>query len=122
MRVALIGGAGFVGHHLAVALCAREHDVLVVDHLAVNNTVSLMENKNGLWTDKYPRFCRQRAQAWNNAGAEFALADASDYHSLSRKVAPWKPDVIIHLAAVAHITVTRADEYLAFKNSILTLK
>jgi len=122
MRIALIGGAGFIGHHLAVALCARAHDVLVVDHLAVNNHVSLMENKNGLWTSKYIRFCRQRSEAWNNAGAEFALADASDYHSLSRKVAPWKPDVIVHLAAVAHITVTRSDEYLAFRNSILTLK
>jgi len=28
----------------------------------------------------------------------------------------------VHLAAVAHITVTRADNYLAFKNSIITLR
>lgn len=122
MRIAIVGGAGFIGHHMAVRFCADGHKVLIVDHLAVNNHVNLLENRNGHWTKYYQQFCRDRSRVWNNAGAEFAYADAADYHALSRKVAPWKPDVIIHLAAVAHITVTRSDEYLAFRNSILTLK
>ena len=39
-KVALIGGAGFIGHNLAVALKSRGHSVLVIDNLAVNNIVS----------------------------------------------------------------------------------
>jgi len=122
MRICVVGGGGFVGHHMAVKFCADGHDVLIADHLAVNNHVNLLENRNGHWTKRYLEFCKQRSQMWNNAGAEFAYVDAADYHSLSRRVAPWKPDVLIHLAAVAHITVTRSDEYLAFRNSIITLK
>lgn len=122
MRVAIIGGAGFIGHHLAVKLRSLGHEVLIADSLSVNNHGNLLEQKNGHWTKRYLEFTRQRSRMWNEAGAEFALVDAADYHSLSRRVAPWRPDTIIHLAAVAHITVTRSDEYLAFRNSVLTLK
>ena len=39
-KIMLIGGAGFIGHHLALALRDKDADVMVVDHLQVNNIVS----------------------------------------------------------------------------------
>ena len=36
-RIALIGGAGFIGHNIALELKKRGHDVHVVDSLFINN-------------------------------------------------------------------------------------
>ena len=36
-RIVLIGGAGFIGHHLALRLAARGWDVTVIDDLQINN-------------------------------------------------------------------------------------
>ena len=121
MRIALVGGAGFVGHHLALRLRQDGHDILILDHLAVNSHVNLLEKRGG-WTEHYLRFLRDRANLWHSAGCDFALCDATDYHRLSRRIAEWRAEAIVHLAAVAHITHTRSDQHNAFVNSILTLK
>ena len=34
MRIAVVGGAGFVGRHLSLALLKRSHEVLVYDNLS----------------------------------------------------------------------------------------
>ena len=39
-RIVLIGGAGFIGHHLALHLKDKGAEVFVVDSLAVNNYCS----------------------------------------------------------------------------------
>ena len=38
-KIALIGGAGFIGHNLALKLKKRGHKVLIIDGLNVNNAV-----------------------------------------------------------------------------------
>ena len=52
MRIALIGGAGFVGHHLALKLRSLNHEVLVLDHLSVNQYGNLYEKRGG-WNENY---------------------------------------------------------------------
>ena len=47
-RIMLVGGAGFIGHHLALALREKEADVIVVDNLHqpfLDNIVCLVECK-----------------------------------------------------------------------------
>ena len=39
-KIALIGGAGFIGHNLAISLKNRGHEAIVIDSLAVNNLIS----------------------------------------------------------------------------------
>lgn len=56
------------------------------------------------------------------SGIPYRHVDARDYHRLSRAVADSGCDTIVHLAAVAHITVTKLDRHLAYDNSITTLK
>lgn len=63
-----------------------------------------------------------RMDLLNRAGVPYRFVDARDYHRLSRAIGGCAPDVLIHLAAVAHITVTKLDRHLAFDNSITTLK
>ena len=40
-RVLLVGGAGFIGHHLALECRAKGAEVMVMDNLQVNNLVKV---------------------------------------------------------------------------------
>ena len=44
-KIALIGGAGFIGHNLALALKARGANVSIIDSLQVNNILSFTSLK-----------------------------------------------------------------------------
>jgi nucleoside-diphosphate-sugar epimerase len=47
MKVLITGGAGFIGSHLAEALCRRGARVIVVDNLSLGKTANLAWRKNG---------------------------------------------------------------------------
>src|SRR5687767_4388123 len=99
-KIALIGGAGFIGHHLALELLRRGASVHVIDGLQVNNLLSLMtegaENR-----ELYTRMVNERLDLMRAAGVELHPQDARDYHALSRLLAHGiKPDAIVQLAAV----------------------
>jgi len=36
-KILLVGGAGFIGHNLAVKLKKKNYDILIIDNLKVNN-------------------------------------------------------------------------------------
>ena len=44
-KIAIVGGAGFVGHHLGLKLKSKGHSVLIVDNLAINNILSFANEK-----------------------------------------------------------------------------
>ena len=43
-KIALIGGAGFIGHNLALSLKKRGHKPVIIDSLAVNNILSFTDS------------------------------------------------------------------------------
>ena len=45
-RIALIGGAGFIGHNLALELKKQGHDVHVIDGLHINNLLAFHQSEN----------------------------------------------------------------------------
>ena len=45
-KIMLIGGSGFIGHHLALELKNKNAEVLVLDNLQINNIVSILGNKD----------------------------------------------------------------------------
>jgi nucleoside-diphosphate-sugar epimerase len=45
-KALLIGGAGFIGHHLALTLKSNGFEVAVVDGLEVNNLISLQDSRS----------------------------------------------------------------------------
>lgn len=122
MRIAIIGGAGFVGHHLALAFRQSGHDVLVVDSLAVNNCVSLWESQVPHWAYRWIGMTTERLRLLKEAGVEFRAEDARDYHRMSGVLSQFRPDTIVHLAAVAHIDRSNKDPHSTFDHSLRTLE
>ena len=47
-KIALIGGAGFIGHNLALRLQSLGASVEIIDGMQVNNLLSLIDNVDNL--------------------------------------------------------------------------
>ena len=47
-KIVIIGGAGFIGHNLAIKLKENNFDVSIVDGLEVNNLTSVIGNYDNL--------------------------------------------------------------------------
>lgn len=122
-RIVLIGGAGFVGHHLALSLKAHGADVTIIDHLAVNNIRSLVaelgsgpETKLALW------MARERLGLLRDEMIPVVEVDARDSTKLTEAIEEVDPDTIIHLAAVAHVGRSNADPSWAIDHGLRTLE
>lgn len=122
-KIALLGGAGFIGHNLALALSKQGANVEIVDSLQVNNLLSLTSAGVDLHNrDLYVRIINQRLDLLRNAGIPLHVQDARDYHALSRIVDEIKPHTIIQLAAVAHAGRANKDPFSTFDHSLRTLE
>ena len=122
-KIAVVGGAGFIGHNLALALQAMGADVEVVDSLQVNNLLYFTSG-NAEMTNRglYVRMINQRLDMLRLAGIPMHVQDARDYHALSRILSEIQPNVIVHLAAVAHANRSNKDPYSTFDHSLRTLE
>lgn len=122
-RVALIGGAGFIGHNLALELVRRGAKVDIVDSLQVNNLLMLAtSNLDPHTRELYTRMVNQRLDLMRDAGVELHPQDARDYHAMSRILGQVKPDAIVQLAAVAHANRSNKDPFSTFDHSLRTLE
>ncbi len=122
-RIALIGGAGFIGHHLALDLAAAGAKVEIVDGLQVNNILTFAsKNKNAPNNHLYTYFLNERLRLLREAGITMHVQDARDYHMLTHVLGKIRPQVIIHLAAVAHADQSNKDPFGTFDHSLRTLE
>lgn len=122
-RVALIGGAGFIGHHLALALAHKGADVHIIDSLQVNNLLSFTSSYSNVQNrELYLRIIHERLDVLREAGIPLLVQDARDYSILSRMLQQIKPQVIVHLAAVSHAGRSNKDPYNTFDHSLRTLE
>ena len=53
---------------------------------------------------------------------ELKIADARDYHVVSKLISGLKPDIVIHLAAVSHANRSNKDPFNTFDHSFRTLE
>jgi nucleoside-diphosphate-sugar epimerase len=122
-RIALIGGAGFIGHHLALALAKQGADVHIIDSLQVNNLLAFASNTDNIPNrDLYLRIINQRLDLLRAANIPLYVQDARDYHALTRVLVEIEPQVIVQLAAVAHAGRSNKDPYSTFDHSLRTLE
>jgi nucleoside-diphosphate-sugar epimerase len=122
-RIALVGGAGFIGHNLALELKARGALVEIVDGLQVNHLL----HYTGLPADTpnrelYLRMLNERLELIQAADIPMRVQDARDYEGLCRVLGEIKPEVVVHLAAVAHAGKSNKDPYSTFGHSLRTLE
>ena len=120
-KVALIGGAGFIGHNLAIALKSRGHSVLVIDNLAVNNILSFT-NQNIKNRSLYWSMLNRRLDLLHKNQIEVNIEDARNYNLMSMTLEKFKPDTIIQLAAVSHANKSNKDPHTTFDHTLRTLE
>ncbi|MDX6650819.1 MAG: hypothetical protein QOJ97_2770 [Solirubrobacteraceae bacterium] len=122
-RIALIGGAGFIGHQLAIALKGMGAHVEIVDGLQVNNLLHYTALPPGTPNrELYLKIIEQRFAKLHAAGVPLHVQDARDYHQLSRVLDEIAPQVVVHLAAIAHAGRSNKDPMSTFGHSLRTLE
>ena len=122
-KIVLIGGAGFIGHNLAIHLRELGAEVSVIDGLQVNNFLSFSTMSQGV---SNPLLCRKitsrRLDLLENSGVHVYVQDAREYSALSEILAGIKPQVIIQLAAVSHANRSNKNPHSTFDHSLRTLE
>jgi len=122
-KVLLIGGLGFIGHNLALALKKRGNDVTIIDSLNVNNYYVLLKNKlKDENAERYLKFIDMRLRLVRDAGIDLIQADVRDYQLIHSIISSFQPGYIVHLAAVAHANRANKDPHATFNHSLLTLE
>ncbi len=95
MRVLVTGGAGFIGSHLCERLLARGDEVLVLDN----------------FNDFYdPEIKRGNAAALS--GAQVVVGDIRDSDLVGRLFDEFRPEALVHLAAMAGVRPSVEDPLL----------
>lgn len=122
-RVLLIGGAGFIGHNLALELKRRGADVAILDGLEVNNLLSLHTASNQLAErELYLDVINERLELLRAAKIPLHVEDARDYARMSLLFNQTEPQIVVLLAAVAHASRSNKDPYHTFDHSFRTLE
>lgn len=85
MKVLVTGGAGFIGSHVADALLAAGHEVLVLDDLSSGHRSNVP------------------------AQATFAQGDIRDAALVAKVFADFKPDVVTHQGAQTSVSVSTRE-------------
>ena len=122
-KIALIGGAGFIGHNLAVHLQSLGAKVEIIDGMQINNLLSLVDNIDNL---PHPELSlaiiNERTELLKTLEINIRVQDARDYHALSKLLSYIKPNIIIQLAAVSHANRSNKEPYSTFDHSFRTLE
>ena len=122
-KVALMGGAGFIGHNLALELKKLGAEPHVVDGLQVNSLGYYTSGyDSNPMSELYISFINERLRLLREAGVGLHVIDIRDYHIVSRTINNIQPDVVIHLAAVAHADRSNKDPFSTFDHSLRTLE
>ena len=112
------GGAGFIGHNLALELKKHGAEPHVVDGLQVNSlgyyTSGYTDNPRA---ELYIGFINERLRLLRESGVGLHVIDIRDYHVVTRTLTQIDPDVVIHLAAIAHANRSNKDPFSTFDHS-----
>ena len=106
---------------IAFAQCHAEPHV--VDGLQVNSLGYYTSGyDSNPMSELYISFINERLSLLREAGVGLHVIDIRDYHIVSRTINNIQPDVVIHLAAVAHADRSNKDPFSTFDHSLRTLE
>ncbi|HEY0837413.1 MAG TPA: NAD(P)-dependent oxidoreductase [Azospirillum sp.] len=123
-RIMLVGGAGFIGHNLALELRRIGVDTMVVDNLMYNSLVDNAYHDRG---DPVKRklnihFLSDRFEMMREAGVHLRNVDARQFGDLSRVFEEYRPTKVVHLSAISSAVEARKDPGLCFDLQLITLR
>jgi nucleoside-diphosphate-sugar epimerase len=123
LKIALVGGAGFIGHNLALHLKSLGANVEIIDSLQVNNLYAFERASSEVVNrELYIKIINERLDLLRQANIPLHLQDARDYHALSALLSDIQPQVVVQLAAVSHANRSNKDPYSTFDHSLRTLE
>lgn len=120
-KILIVGGCGFIGHNLALRLKKSNQDVIILDHLGVNNLNS-KKDKSIKNQKMYEAILNERIHLLKKNSIKIIIEDAKNKIKTQDIFEKLKPDIIVHLAAVSHANKSNIDPYNTFENSLLTLE
>ena len=120
-KIVIFGGAGFIGHNLALKLKkVKNFEVLIVDNFSVNNFKAKKhkpkENKKLL-----SLILKNRLNLLKKNKLRIIDANISNLNHYKSKILSFKPSYIFHLAAVSHANISNVDPKYTFDNSVDTI-
>lgn len=122
-HIAIVGGAGFIGHNMAINFSKRGAKVHVLDSLQINNLLTMADVNNTLENrDWYLKMIGERLDLIKECKIDINIQDARDYNALSQLLGILKPDIIVHLAAVSHAGQSNKNPHTTFDHSLRTLE
>lgn len=123
-RVLLVGGAGFIGHNLALGLRNSGVEVMVVDNLMINSLIDNVYDtgRNPVQRQVYLNFLLDRFELLRESGVILRNADARVLADLNRIFDEFQPTKVIHLAAIASAVDARENPGLCFDLQLITLR
>ena len=122
-KVLLVGGAGFIGHNLALKYLSEGHEIVIADSLQVNNFLYLLDSSSEITEPSlYEKIIQDRIQILRANNVKFLIVDFRDYHATSRIISTVEPDIVVMLAAVSHASRSNKDPFSTFDHSLRTLE
>ena len=123
-RVLLIGGAGFIGHNLALGLRRIGVETMVVDNLMVNSIIDNFYDprRDPVQRQAYQNFLLDRFRMMREAGAHLRNVDARLMIDLSRVFDEFEPTWVVHLSAIASAVEALENPGLCFDLQLVTLR
>lgn len=123
-RIMLVGGAGFIGHHLALGCRRLGAEVMVVDNLQINNLVKLVSDPGIEPTVRrlHLNFVLDRFEMMREAGVEIVNVDARAMADLTEPFSEFAPTKVVHLAAISSAVTADQHPGLAYDIQINTLR
>lgn len=121
--VALVGGAGFIGHNLALALAEHGARVHVIDSLCVNSLLTFTAiGRRTPENDLNLRIIQERMRLLDEAGVHLHVQDAREFHGLDAIMREIKPQIVVHLAGISNARQSDKEPAPAFSHTLQTLQ
>ena len=120
----LVGGGGFIGHHLALDLRSIGVDTMVFDNLMWN---SMIDNLFTSYQDPnqelvYRRFLLDRFRLMRDAGVILFNGDARILSDISQAFEEFSPTKVIHMTAISSAVEARKNPGLCFDLQLVPLR
>jgi nucleoside-diphosphate-sugar epimerase len=123
-RIMLVGGGGFIGHHLALECRKKGAEVLVVDNMQINNIVKIVSDRSldELRRRLYINFLIERFAMLREAGISIDNVDARHMTELTNSFNEFQPTKAVHLSAISSAVIANQTPGLAYDLQITTLR
>lgn len=121
-KIVIFGGAGFIGHNLALKLCKdKRNQLIIIDDLSVNN-LNAKKHRSKFNIKLQNKILENRLKLLKQNDIKLIKKNINNnFKLIEKKILDYKPNYIYHLAAVSHATISNIDPIYTYKNSVNTL-